>query len=168
MNGSFLTQEFTTNKFFRNLKGKTFSASQKEFGLEDYDQASAFNLFDFDNDGDLDIITNTNYGPFIFYINNESEKNSLTLKLRDIQGNRFCIGCKVIIRYGTGKKSHQMRELKASGGYRSFDAPIIHFGLGANENVDEIEIRWSDGNKSTIPGPFPSNREYTISRNGHL
>lgn len=162
VNGSFLTQEFTTNKFFRNLKGKTFSASQKEFGLEDYDQASAFNLIDFDNDGDLDIITNTNYGPFIFYINNESEKNSLTLKLRDGQGNRYCIGCKVIIRYG--KKRHQMRELKASGGYRSFDAPIIHFGLGSNENVDEIEIRWSDGSKFTIPGPFPSNREYTISR----
>lgn len=165
VNGSFLTQEFTTNKFFRNLKGKTFSASQKEFGLEDYDQASAFNLIDFDNDGDLDIITNTNYGPFIFYINNESEKNSLTLKLRDGQGNRFCIGCKVIIRYGPGGKRHQMRELKASGGYRSFDAPIIHFGLGANENVGEIEIRWSDGVKSAIPGPFPSNREYTISRN---
>ncbi|MBC8288501.1 MAG: VCBS repeat-containing protein, partial [Nitrospinae bacterium] len=168
VNGSFLTQEFTTNKFFRNLKGKAFSASQKEFGLEDYDQASAFNLIDFDNDGDLDIITNTNYGPFIFYINNESEKNSLTLKLRDGQGNRFCIGCKVVIRYGSEEKRHQMRELKASGGYRSFDAPIIHFGLGANENVDEIEIRWSNGSKSTIPGPFPSNREYTISRNEHL
>ena len=168
VNGSFLTQEFTTNKFFRNLKGKTFSTSQKEFGLDDYDQASSFNLIDIDNDGDLDIITNTNYGPFIFYINNDAEKNSLTLKLRDGKGNRFCIGCKVIIRYGKGKKSHQMREMKASGGYRSFDAPIIHFGLGINEQINEIAIRWSDGVESTIQGPFPTNREYTISRDSPL
>ena len=155
VNGVLITQEFATNNFFHNQQGKTFQAAEKEFGLEDLDHSSAYTYIDIDNDGDLDIIANTQYGPFKVYRNNETRNSSVVFKLRDGRGNRFCIGCRVIIHYGPEGKRHQVREIKASGGYRSFDAPLAHFGLGANIKIQKVEVRWSDGTKTLIKHPFP-------------
>ena len=164
VNGVLITQEFATNNFFHNQQGKTFKAAEKEFGLEDLDHSSAYTYIDIDNDGDLDIIANTQYGPFKVYRNNETRYSSVVFKLKDGKGNRFCIGCRVIIHYGPKGKRHQMREIKASGGYRSFDAPRVHFGLGTNTKIQKVEVRWSDGSKTLLEHPFPADREYTIHR----
>jgi hypothetical protein len=42
--------------------------------------------------------------------------SAISFDLRDEIGNRFCIGCKIIIHYDKGK-SHQLREIKLSGGH---------------------------------------------------
>jgi uncharacterized membrane protein YraQ (UPF0718 family) len=164
VNGVLITQEFAANNFFHNQQGKTFQAAEKEFGLEDMDHSSAYTYIDIDNDGDLDIIANTQYGPFKVYRNNETRNSSVVFKLRDSRGNRFCIGCRVIIHYGREGKRHQVREIKASGGYRSFDAPLVHFGLGGNYDIEKLEVRWSDGTKTLIEHTFPANREYILRR----
>jgi len=164
VNGVLITQEFATNNFFHNQQGKTFRSADKEFGLRDLDHSSAYTYIDIDNDGDLDIIGNTQYGPFKVYRNNETRNSSVVFKLRDGKGNRFCVGCKVVIHYGPGGKRHQVREIKASGGYRSFDAPQAHFGLGGNYEIQKIEVRWTDGTKMNIRHLFPANREYILRR----
>lgn len=164
VNGVLITQEFATNNFFHNQQGKTFQPAEKAFGLEDLDHSSAYTYIDIENDGDLDIIGNTQYGPFKVYRNNETRNSSVVFKLQDGKGNRFCIGCRVIIHYGPQGKRHQVREIKASGGYRSFDAPRAHFGLGANYDIKKVEVRWSDGTQTLIENSFPANREYIIRR----
>jgi uncharacterized membrane protein YraQ (UPF0718 family) len=164
VNGVLITQEFATNNFFHNQAGKTFKSAEEEFGLFDRDHSSSYTYIDIDNDGDLDIIGNTQYGPFKIYINNNTQGNSVTFKLKDEQGNRQCIGCKIIIHYGTNGERHQFREIKASGGFHSFDAPIAHFGLGKYDSVSKIEIRWSTGGTTTLTQNFPANREYRIGR----
>ncbi len=160
VNGVLITQEFASNNFFHNQKGKGFKPSQKEFGLEDLDHSSSYTYLDFDNDGDLDIIANTLYGPFKFYRNNESKGNSITFDLKQETGNRFCIGCRIIIRYGPDWKRHQFREVKASGGFRSFDGSRVHFGLGAYESIKEVEIHWSNGEFTKFSHPLLANRHY--------
>ncbi len=59
---------------------------------------------------------------------------------------------------GAGGERHQLRELKASGGYISFDEPLAHFGLGEYDRVDRLEIGWSTGGTTVIPGPFDAGR----------
>jgi hypothetical protein len=54
--------------------------------------------------------------------------------------------------------------IKASGGYRSFDAPQAHFGLGAYEALKKVEVRWSDGTTTVIAHLFPAHREYILQR----
>jgi uncharacterized membrane protein YraQ (UPF0718 family) len=164
VNGVLITQEFASNNFFHNNGGKSFSSKAEAVGLANRDHSSSYSYIDFDNDGDLDIIGNLLYGPFQVYINNEMKKNSATFKLRDQRGNRFCIGCRVTIRYGEGGERHQMREVKASGGFHSFDAPQVHFGLNRHDEIKQVEIEWSTGEKTLLDHPFPANREYTISR----
>ena len=164
VNGVPITQEFASNNFFHNQNGKFFVQAQEEFGLDDHDHSSSYTYIDLDRDGDLDIIANTLYGPFKVYTNNNTEGNSVTIKLVDEQGNRFCLGCTLIIRYGLDGKRHQMRTIKTGGGFHSYDAPIAHFGLGKYKTIQQIEITWSTGETSTLEHQFLANHEYTLHR----
>ena len=74
------------------------------------------------------------------------------------------IGAKITIFYGENNALHQMRELKASGGYMSFDAPIAHFGLGRYQQINRISIRWSTGETTLLDGVFKAAKRYRISR----
>ncbi len=162
VNGVPITQDFTPNVFFHNQKGKTFSSAAKKFGLDDFDHSSSYTYIDIDRDGDLDIIANTLYGPFKVYWNNLINQNGISFKLRDDIANRFCIGCKITIYYGDEKK--QFREIKAGGGFHSFDAPEAYFGLASHKQIARLDIRWSNGEINQINQPLTANYEYQITR----
>jgi len=57
-----------------------------------------------------------------------------------------------------------MRESKAGGGFLSFNAPVIYFGMGTHKNINRIEIFWSTGGYTEISGELPVNAKYIISR----
>ncbi|MBT5026995.1 MAG: hypothetical protein HOM97_01245 [Nitrospina sp.] len=164
VNGVPITQEFAANNFFHNQSGQSFIPAETEFGLDDPDHSSSYTYIDLDRDGDLDIIANTLYGPFKIYTNNNTQGNSVTFKLIDERGNRFCLGCTLIIHYGPDGKRHQMREIKTGGGFHSYDAPMAHFGLGEYKTIHQIEIIWSTGETSKLEHEFVANQEYTLHR----
>ena len=58
----------------------------------------------------------------------------------------------------------KIRELKASGGYLSFDEPVAHFGLGDAESVEKLVVKWSTGGSTEIAGPFAAGHLYTLQR----
>ena len=145
------------------MQGKDFADKTMEFGLDGFMAVSSYTYLDFDNDGDLDIVTTSINGPLWIYINN-SENNSIIFKLQDHKGNRFGIGSKLVIHYGPDNKYHQVRELKAGGGFISFDAPSLHFGLGKHDQINKIEIFWSTGEQVIINQPFKAGRSYQLER----
>jgi len=163
--GFFRDELVQSNIFFHNYGGEHFKPEQKEFGLENYDITGAYTYIDIDNDGDLDIITVPVNGPLNVYINNEYQNNSISFEFKDNKGNYFGIGNKIYIYYGENDEKHQVREIKAGGGFLSFDSPIAHFGLGKYEKINKIEIVWSTGEKTTIDKKFLANRRYIITRN---
>ncbi|MDX2487238.1 MAG: FG-GAP-like repeat-containing protein, partial [Gammaproteobacteria bacterium] len=163
VNGTIRRALTNTNFFFRNLQGKDFADKTMEFGLDGFMAVSSYTYLDFDNDGDLDIVTTSINGPLWVYINN-SENNSIIFKLQDQKGNRFGIGSKLVVHYGPDNKYHQVRELKAGGGFISFDAPSLHFGLGKHDKVNKIEIFWSTGEQVIINQPFKAGRSYQLER----
>jgi len=154
----------TGNFFFHNEAGERFTDQTDAFGLQNFMIVSAYTVVDYDRDGDLDFISNSINGPLWLLRNNSGEGNSIAFQLRDEVGNRDGIGTTFTIHYGPDGKRHQMRELKASGGYLSFDEPIAHFGLGEYDSVERLEIRWSTGGETVIPGPFEEGRLYSLER----
>jgi hypothetical protein len=154
----------TANFFFHNEAGKTFSDQTDAFGLQNIMIVSAYTVVDIDGDGDLDFVTNSINGPLWVLRNNTQSGNSIVFRLYDEIGNRDGIGTKFTIHYGPGAERHQLRELKASGGYLSFDEPSAHFGLGEFERVERIEINWSTGGSTVIPGPFEAGHTYSLRR----
>jgi uncharacterized membrane protein YraQ (UPF0718 family) len=154
------------NLFYRNEGGGKLVDRTTEFGLASYLAASAYSYIDMDNDGDLDIIVVPASAPLLVYENNGTEGKSIAFELRDHVGNRSGIGSKIIIHYGPGGGRHQLREIQASGGFISFDAPVAYFGLGEFDEVERLEIRWSTGERSELQGGFPAGARYIVTRGG--
>lgn len=161
-NGYLLKATQESNMFYKNIKGETFEDQTVSSGLLNYLPSSSNSYVDFDLDGDLDIVLATSVGPVYLYKNNSNKGHSVSFKLDDALANRFGIGSKVTIYYGEGK--HQMREVLASGGYKSYDEPMVHFGLGEYEKIDKVVVRWSTGEETIIDLPLMSGHSYTIRR----
>ncbi len=151
-----------SNILFKN-KGNGEFAYDANSGLESFLDSGAYTYFDFDNDGDLDIAVLPQSGPLLFY-KNSAQKNSIAFEFADSLGNRSGIGNKLTIHYGSDGEKHQMRELQAGGGFISFDAPRLAFGLDEHTEITRIDVDWSTGEKSTIEGIFPAGNLYRLVR----
>ena len=57
-----------------------------------------------------------------------------------------------------------MDEVSLSGGFLSFDQPIVHFGLGENDHALKLTVRWSTGEHSVIDMTFDAGFHYEITR----
>ncbi len=98
---------------------------------------------DYDDDGDIDIfVLNLNSAPTL--LRNDSEKNNHYLLVRTIgrQSNRDGIGARLKLQAGG---QNQYAEVQSGGSYLSHSDLRVHFGLGENQRVDEIEVRWPSG-----------------------
>ncbi|MFT5426280.1 MAG: hypothetical protein ACI9ZT_001221 [Gammaproteobacteria bacterium] len=166
VNGTWIRDPGTPSKFFfHNQQGKSFIEKADEFGLQNYMLQSAFTETDIDNDGDLDILANSTSGPLWFYRNNDQNNNAIEFEFNDNAGNYFGLSNKIIIHYGKNALRHQIREIKSGGGFLSFNAPIVHFGLGKYDRVSKIEVHWSTGEKTKVTGNFVANARYKFIRN---
>lgn len=163
-NGSFHEFKREPNFLLKNNAGKEFIDVSEEANMNSYLPSYTSVYTDFDNDGDLDIIMPPALAPIQFYENITTGNNSIVVELNDSKGNKQGIGSKVTISYGeSGQK--QIREIKASGGYRSFNAVEAWFGLGIFETIHEITVEWSTGEKQVLEGPFPVGNRYIVQRN---
>lgn len=143
---------------FRNRGDGTFTNIAAEAGVADTGQGRGVVLFDYDNDGDLDIfiannqvvtVVGTNmvtaFGPPRLY-RNDSTNGHHWLKATLIGTpplHRNGIGSRVYLQAGG---MTQMRELNASSGYLAHGPNrIAHFGLGTNTAIKELRAEWISG-----------------------
>jgi enediyne biosynthesis protein E4 len=133
------------NYIFRNNGDLTFTKKSKDWGFGDLVNSNGAAYADLDLDGDLDLVLN-NIDTFAFIYknntieNNTPEHNYLRIKLSADKSNRFGFGAKVKITTEDGLEQYQ--ELTLTRGYQSSVEPILHFGLGKNKRVQEINIEW--------------------------
>lgn len=154
-------QGYGFNTFFHNQQGQSFELKPFSANVVDDFRLFSFVRIDYDNDGDLDIVGNSSAGPVQVYENQMSGNNhSVSIDLRDHHGNHFGLGAKVYLHLEGGLTL--LREVKASGGYQSFDGPAVHFGVGSHQNIEAISIHWLGGEKSYLNGPFSVDRQYQI------
>ncbi len=119
-------------------------------------------IFDLDDDGDLDIVTNEfNDGPMVL-VSNLSEKKTvhyLKVALTGTTSNRFGVGAKVVVTAG-GAKYTKVNDGKS--GYLSQSVYPLYFGLGDRTSVDRIDVVWPSGKEQSLPGPIEINRLLTV------
>ncbi len=98
---------------------------------------------DLDNDGRQDVLIQSHDQP-IAYLHNQTERQgrSLTLRLEGRASNRDAVGARVTISAG-GRKQVAWRV--GGGSFQSSGEPRLHFGLGATERADSVEVAWPSG-----------------------
>ena len=119
-------------------------------------------LFDYDNDGDLDIITNDfNSEPLVLESNLVERKPIQFLKLQLVgnKSNRDGLGAKVVLQAGDSRFT-QVHDGKS--GYLAQSSMPLYFGLDQHNVIDKIEIEWPSGTKQTVNGPIETNQMLTI------
>lgn len=162
VNGTWVPNEVSpSNLYFQNDGTGNFTETSGPMGLEDYLMTASATVFDTDNDGDLDIVTHPVNGP-ITYFRNNSQTRAVGFALTDATGPRDAIGARVSLTDASGRT--QWREIQSGGGFMSFDAPRVHFGLGDVTEATSAQITWPDGSQTVISGPLVTGKLYQIAR----
>ena len=109
-------------------------------GLDDKQDSRALVSFDYDRDGDQDLlITNINQPPQLLENITASPGNWLDVALGPDQS---AIGAKV---YATTRDLMQRRDIVTGRSYLTGTPSEVHFGIGASSTVDELRVMWNDG-----------------------
>ena len=98
---------------------------------------------DYDNDGDMDIVTN-NRGDYPSLLRNDggNANHWLTVLLIGTKSNRDGIGASLKL---TSEGVIQVEQAQNGMGYMSASDPRIHFGLGKRTKIDSLEVTWPSG-----------------------
>jgi hypothetical protein len=109
---------------------------------------------DFDNDGDLDVVVNcVNDLPQLLRCDSTVKNNWIKVRTIGTKSNRSGIGarlCCVTRPAGEDRSHSQIDEVRSGGGYFSQNDLRVHFGIGAAEKVDLLEIRWPSGQVDSL------------------
>lgn len=152
------------NMMYQNLGTMPFKDKTKEWGfdLPTYSNGAAY--ADLDNDGDLDLVINNIDERAYVYENNlytqskKNENNYLRIKLNP-KGGHMPIGTKVSITTSTGIQTRLMSPYR---GYLSSVEDVLHFGLGADSQIELLTVEWADGSVQTESN-IKSNHVYKVN-----
>ena len=144
-------QEDVNNFFFKNLfmEGmEGFVDWSVESKTDELANARGLEVFDYDNDGDLDmVVANTKETPYLFRNElikdgqNQADKNWIKIWLEGTVSNRDAIATEVRI---TIDGNSYYRWYTGAGFFSQSLAPV-HFGLASAEQIDEIQVTWPLG-----------------------
>ncbi len=141
----------STTRFFDNLgaSGK-WQALTEEAGLNACSPARhrGCAFADFDGDGRMDVVATAIGKEAEIWMNrSEAAGHWLGIALEGTKSNRDGIGArvKVVTRAGA-----QYNHMTTSVGYASSSHGPVHFGLGAEDQAEQVEIHWPSGIVQTL------------------
>jgi hypothetical protein len=122
---------------FVNVTASTGSALQQPL----VGRGAAFD--DFDRDGRTDVvILNSRRAATLLANDSPGDQHWLEIQLIGRKGTRDAVGSHVMV---TAAGKRQVAEVHRGRGYQGHYGSRLHFGLGPNDQVERIEIRWLAG-----------------------
>jgi hypothetical protein len=103
---------------------------------------------DFDNDGSVDVVVSTNDGTPVLLHNNGAKNHWIMINTVGRSSNRDGIGARIRVTGSSGLKQYGF--VSTASSYLSASDKRVHFGLGSDRRVRQIEIRWPSGATQTL------------------
>ena len=130
---------------FRNLGKGQFEKVSESLGTDFMRPIAGRGLAtaDYDNDGDIDVVTN-NRGDYPSLLRNDGGNSNhwLTIQLIGTKSNRDGTGASLKL---ISEGFVHVEQAKGGGSYMSASDPRIHFGLGKQTKIESLEITWPSG-----------------------
>ncbi|HTS25369.1 MAG TPA: CRTAC1 family protein [Bryobacteraceae bacterium] len=139
------TQVAQPNTVFRNLRGTKFQALTAEAGLtaQPPSRHRGSATGDLNGDGRMDVVTSALSAPAEVWVNDSPGANHwIAFRLEGSKSNRNGIGARIKVVAGG---SVQYDHVSFAAGYASSSAGPTHFGLGASQTAESVEVRWPSG-----------------------
>lgn len=134
---------YERNCLFANIGGGQFMDVARPTGSDCIRDSRGVAIADFNSDGKLDLVINNNNAQPSVYLNDVKRAgNNVEINLEGTESNRDAIGARVRLTIA-GKT--MTRQVEAGSGYASEAMLPVHFGLGAAERIEALEINWPSG-----------------------
>jgi Tfp pilus assembly protein PilF len=132
------------NVFFLNGGDGHFEDASAVTGLDFRDDGRAFAVFDFDNDGDADLVLHNRTGPQLRLLRNDlaTSNRSIAFRLTGTKVNRDAIGARIEVEAPGGR---QIRFLSCGTGFLSQHSKELVIGLGSHAVATQVRVRWPNG-----------------------
>lgn len=130
---------------YHNNGNGTFTDISAEAGPGITTPASARGLAigDLWNDGQLSaVLSNMNSAPSLLVNRVNSANHWVAFRAIGVKSNRDGIGARITLKAG-GRI--QVNEVRSGSSYSSNNDMRVHFGLGATDKIDYVEVRWPSG-----------------------
>lgn len=147
------------NTVFKNIDGKFVDCTPDAMKNEKKaHRGAAFG--DFDGDGRLDLIVSALGEPAEFWQNTTPNAgNWIAFRLIGTTSNRDGIGARIRV----GK---QWNEMTSAVSYASASLIPVHFGIGSETEVNDVEIRWPSGRVQRL-NHLAANRVVAVTEPAH-
>jgi hypothetical protein len=159
---------YQKNHLLMNRSGVGFINVAFLLGVADeFDSRSAVST-DIDRDGRVDLVVVEDLGDggekLRIYRNQlETANHWIGIELREEGGGVSPVGASVLVR--TEKRSYVGRVLTGDT-LMGQQATTLHFGLGAEDRVESIEVRWQSGIERTLLNPAVDRYHTVLSYDG--
>jgi hypothetical protein len=155
---------YEKNRLYLNQQGTSFFECGHLFGLALESDCRNVVAGDLDGDGRQDLcVTTFEVWPKqrqtlqVFRNTLARAGNWIGFRLRGAPG-ASPVGARVTVRHAQGQTTQQ---IVTGDSHRAQHAPTLHFGLGSVERVEEVRIRWPNGQDALLVRP-PINRYHTL------
>ena len=139
------------NVYYRNLHSQgqaNFEDASVEVGLNAVTESVEVLDFDYDNDGDVDLIVTNGDGAILFYENKllsfddeNTELHWLKVQLEGTVSNRDAIGTTLTVTTANGT----IKRYYSGVGFFSQSLQAVHFGLNDATEISQLQIQWPSG-----------------------
>jgi hypothetical protein len=120
-------------------------------------------IFDLDDDGDLDIVTNDFNSEPMVLISDLSERKQIhwiKIVLEGTRSNRSGLGATIRVRAGSAE---YVKYNDGKSGYLAPSVLPLYFGLGDATKIERIEVEWPSGQKQVLEKDIPLNSTFKIT-----
>jgi hypothetical protein len=134
------------NAVFRNLHNGAFLdvSSQAGPGMQSRAAHRGCAFGDLNNDGKIDVVVSAIGSPAeLLYNISPGANHWLMIQTIGTKSNRDGIGTRIKVTGASGIV--QYNHVTTAGSYASSNDPRVHFGMGADPMVKEVELRWPSG-----------------------
>lgn len=164
---------------FENNKDGTFTEVGQFYGLDNHFQGRGLVTFDYDRDGDMDVVNFSN--PERGFCQSGEQDDPATGELRlyrnDISGpgtnwleiNLDTAGNPALAPNGYGSRvsvtratATQVDWINGGSNFLGRSQLVAHFGVGGTTTLDEVKVEWADGFQ-TVMTNVPANQIMTIA-----
>ena len=115
-------------------------------------------IFDLDEDGDLDIVTNDfNSEPLVLVSSLADQKQDLSylkVRLQGTKSSRQGLGAVVRVKL---RDMTLTQVYDGKSGYMSQSSLALYFGLGQTAEVEEVQVNWPSGHRQIVSAPISLN-----------
>jgi hypothetical protein len=134
-----------------NQRDGTFCDASTQAGpaLQEKRVSRGLAVADLFNDGNMDVVIGDIDGaPMLLRNHGVPGAHWISFELAGTKSNRLALNARVEIVAGG---MTQTEEIHSGGSYLSQNDLRVHFGLGAAQKIDRVEIRWPSGKIETLP-----------------